>query len=274
MDKINKKERIAHLFKYITFAAIISLAYLIYRFKFDLFSLGGSLMLAAIIYILFSLKSAIKPLSLELSSAALMVTSIVVINFLSYWEINSKIINMTYLIIAYMCLYFFVAITSAIFGLPFKKISSVKETDHRDYLEIMRTLSMPIYIFGLVFAMISGLMVYFILVHEPAGITWPFLKITYIAVFWLVIALFITFIYLSKIKDEDIRKFLLEDKLGIVSYDIKKVKKYFEVFFLLIILFGSMVETQRGMWVLWLETILLLGLLSVVLWKIYKHILR
>ncbi|MDP3261204.1 MAG: hypothetical protein Q8M34_11595 [Thermodesulfovibrionales bacterium] len=272
MNSINK-ERTAHILVYINYAAIILLAYLIYKFKFDLFSFGGSLMLAALIFMLTFLKRVVKPLALELSSAALMVTGLVVINFLSYWEISGKKVDMPYLIIAFLCLYFFVATSSAILGLPFKKIDNVSETEQPVYRQIMRTLSMPMYVFGLVFAMLSGFMVYFILEHEPnASISCPLLKITYVAVFWLVIALFVIYIYLSKIKDDDIRKFLLEEKLNIVHYDVKEVKKYFEIFFFLIIFFGSVAESQRGIWVMWIETILLLSLMSLIIWKIYKHV--
>lgn len=275
MNNINKKERTAHFLVYINYVAIILLAYLIYKFKFGLFSFGGSLMLVAIINMLFYLKRTVKPLALELSSAALMVTGLAVINFLSYWEISGKNIDMTYLTISYICLYFFIATSSAILGLPFKKNDSVSETEKPVYRQIMRTLSMPMYVFGLVFAMLSGLMTYFILVHEPnAVISCPLLRIIYVAVFWLVIALFVIYIYFSKIKDDDIRKFVLEEKLNIVNYNIKKVKKYFAIFFFLIILFGSVMETQRGMWVMWIETILLLGLMSLIIWKIYKHVFQ
>ncbi|GBE00073.1 hypothetical protein BMS3Abin07_02119 [bacterium BMS3Abin07] len=272
-NTINKKERTAQILVYINYAAIILLVYLIYRFKFDPFSVGGSLMLAAFIFMLIFFKRVVKPLALESSSAALMITGIVVINFLSYWEISGQRIDMPYLIIAFLCLYFFVAISSAVLGLPFKKIDSVSETERQVYRQIMRTLSMPMYVFGLIFAMLSGLAVYDILKSEPnAAISCPLLKISYMAVFWIVIAFLVIYIYLSKIKDDDIRKFLLEEKFNIVNYDIKKVKKYYTIFFFLIIFFGSVVETQRGMWVMWIETILLLGLMSLIIWKIYKHV--
>ncbi len=86
------------------------------------------------------------------------------------------------------------------------------------------------------------------------------------------IALLVIYIYLSKFKDKDIRKFLLEEKLNIAHYDLKKAKKYFVIFFFLIIFFGSIMETQRGMWVMWIETILLISLMSLIAWKIYKHV--
>lgn len=272
MNDINKKERTAHILVFINYAVIILLAYLVYKLKPDPFIFGGSLMFAALIFMLIFLKRVVKPLALEASSAALMVTGIVVMNFLSYWEISGKTVNMTFLTIAYICLYLFIAISAAVLGLPFKKIDSVSEGEQPVYRQIMRTLSMPLYIFGLVFAMLSGLMVYFILLHEPTATTWPFLKITYVAVLWLVIALLVIYIYLSKFKDKDIRKFLLEEKLNIAHYDLKKAKKYFVIFFFLIIFFGSIMETQRGMWVMWIETILLISLMSLIAWKIYKHV--
>ncbi len=226
-NDIYKKERTAHILVFINYAAIILLAYLVYKLKPDPFIFGGSLMFAALIFMLIFLKRVVKPLALEASSAALMVTGIVVMNFLSYWEISGKTVNMTFLTIAYICLYLFIAISAAVLGLPFKKIDSVSETEQPVYRQIMRTLSLPLYVFGLVFPMFSGLMLYFILVHEPnAAISCPLLKITYMAVAWIVIGLFITFIYLSKINDEDIRKFIKEEKLNIINYDIRKVKKY------------------------------------------------
>ncbi len=273
LENLNKNERTAQILVYINYAVIILLAYLIYKFKFDPFSLGGSLMLAAFIFMLIFFKRVVKPLALEASSAALMVTGIVVINFLSYWEISGKRTGMSYLTISYICLYFFIAISAAVLGLPFKKIDSVSETEQPVYRQIMRTLSLPLYVFGLVFPMFSGLMLYFILVHEPnAAISCPLLKITYMAVAWIVIGLFITFIYLSKINDEDIRKFIKEEKLGVVRYDTGKIKKYSALFFCLIILLGSAMEIKRGMWVMWIESILIIGLMSLMAWKIYKHV--
>ncbi len=275
MDTINKKGRSANILVFINYAVIILLAYLIYRFKFDLFSFGGSLMLAAVTFMLIFLKRVVKPLALESSSAALMVTGLLVINVLSYWEISGKRIDMPYLTISFICLYLFVAISAAVLGLPFKKIDNVSEADQPVYRQIMRTISMPMYVFGLIFAMLSGLAVYDILKSEPnVAVSMPFLKIAYVTVAWIVIALLVIYIYLLKFKDEDIRKFLLEEKLDSLNYDIKKVKKYFAIFYSLIIVFGSVIETQRGMWILWIETILSLGFLSLIILKIYKHILR
>ncbi len=128
-NDIYKKERTAHILVFINYAAIILLAYLVYKLKPDPFIFGGSLMFAALIFMLIFLKRVVKPLALEASSAALMVTGIVVMNFLSYWEISGKTVNMTFLTIAYICLYLFIAISAAVLGLPFKKIDSVSEVE-------------------------------------------------------------------------------------------------------------------------------------------------
>jgi hypothetical protein len=272
MIEENRKNIITPILTYVHYGAIIFFAYLIYEFKFNPFIFGGSLILVPPICALNFWRRTVKPLALELSFGSLFVAELIIINFLSYWEMSGKSVDTIFLIITYLCLYFFVAISLAIVGLPFKKSNSVNGAEQPYYRQIMRTISMPLYFFGLLFAMFSGLMVYFVLLHEPhVVVSCPFLKITYVAVAWIVIALLVTYIYIGKIQDEEIRKYILEKKLNSVNYDVKKIKKYSVACYLLIIFLGSAMETQRGLWVIWIETILLIGLMSLIVWKIYRH---
>lgn len=279
MDIANKEKKTADTIGWFNFAILILLGYLTYKYQFineASFGLGGSLTIFTITGILIALSYFVKPFILEFSLGTIIITGILIFNLLSFWEISGRPITTEYLILSYISFYSFIPLCLFVMLLPFKKRNNLNEPERTTFFrKIVLTLFLPMFVFGLIFAILSGLAVYDILKSEPnAAISCPLLKITYMAVFWIVIAFFVTFIYLSKIKDEDIRKFLLEEKLNIVNYDIRKVKKYFGIFFFLIIFLGSVVETQRGMWVMWIETILLLGLMSLIIWKIYKHIFQ
>lgn len=275
LDILNKSKK-SYLF-YVNNAILIFLGYLIYKYQFidmPLFGLGGSVMILIFISILIFLRRIIKSLTLELNLGISMITGILIFNFLSYWEISGRTIGATYLNIGFFCLIFFTYIITSIVRIPFKNYDQINESERKFFVrQIMLTILLPVFIFGLAFAMLSGLMAYDILKSEPnIAISCPLLKISYMVVFWIVIALLVTFIYLSKIKDDDIRKFLKDERLDVVKYDTGKIKKYFKIIFLSVIFLGSFGEIVRGMWIMWIETILLLYLMSLIIWKIYKHV--
>ena len=273
MDGIIKQKKIAYTLVYANYAIICFLVFLLYKYKFSLFSLGGSSIFVSISVILIFLMGIIRPLVLELSFAILTITGILIINFLSYWEISVNNLDTPYWIVSFICLFCFVNVYISVVRSPFKKYSDVEESNRGLFRKILLTLLLPNLIMGLIFAMFSALMVYSIRNWEPnVAISYPLLRISYVAVAWLVISFLVTFIYLLKIKDKDIRNFIINEKLNVVKFDTRKIKIYFTLIYFLIIFFGSIIETQRGMWVMWIETILLLGLMSLIIWKIYKHV--
>ena len=195
------------------------------------------------------------------------------INFLSYWETTVVKITVFYLFIFYGLLLWLVIWYLSIIKSAFKTLGQLNEPDQHLIKQIRRTLESPIFV-GTLFSLFSGLMVNFIHKVEPQTYNNPLLKISYVAIAMIIIFLFITFIYLVKIRDEDIKRLLFktEEKYDLQKYDMRKIKKYSLLISVIIIVAGSVIETQRGMWVMWIETILLLVLMSLVFWKIYKHI--
>jgi hypothetical protein len=277
LASINKKEKTGAAILGINNIILILLFYLIYKYQLineTAFGLGGSLTIFTITGIFVSLSFFVRPLLFEFRCGTLIITGILIFNFLSYWEISGKPLTTEYLILSYLFFLNFMPFCSFFMTLPFKSRNSLNEQERSVFSkEILLILYAPAFVFALMFAILSGLMVYFILEHEPnAAISCPLLKITYMAVAWIVIGLFVTFIYLSQISDEDIRKFIREEKLATVRYDTGKIKKYSALLFFLIILFGSGIEIGRGMWVMWIESILIIGLMALIAWKIYKHV--
>ena len=214
----------------------------------------------------------IRSLALELSFGTLIITGILILNLLSFWEISGRNINTPYWIISFICFFCFVNCYLAFVRLPFKNYYDIVESERALFKKIILTLYLPILVMGLAFAMFSALIVYSIQMWEPNfAKAYPLLRVSYVAVVWLVISLLVAFIYLSKVKDMDIKKFLINGKYNVMNYDRKKITKFFILMFVFIILFGSVVEIQRGMWVMWIETVLIVGLMSLIVWKIYKH---
>lgn len=267
-NKMNKQLHIQFSFSCL---AIGVFTYLFFKYPF---SLGGSVMLGWLIAAFIPLTLRIRKLSTEFSIIQLITATIMGINFLSYWEISGKTINIGYLFIFYGFLFLMITRYLLIVDLIFKNIVQLNETDQYLIKQIRRTLVSSVLFIGMIFSLCSGLMVHFIRKVEP--VTYynnPNLRLSYVAIAMLIFFFLIAFIYLTKIKDEDIKGLLskAEEKYNLKNYDAKKIKNYSLLTFVLIIILGSFIEIQRGMWVMWIETILLLALMSLIIWKIYKH---
>lgn len=212
-----------------------------------------------------------KKLSTEFSIIQLILVGIMGINFLSYWEITNVTINIFYLFIFYGCLWLMIMLYLIVSVRHFKK-DSLNESDQHLLRKIRGTLAAPLIFGGMVFSFFSGLMVHATREIEPRLYDNPFLKLSYIVIAVFIFFFFVAYFHLMKIGDNTVKGLLSGEKFNFKEYDIMKIKKYSLLVFISIIVSGSFIETQRGMWIMWIETILLVGLMFLILWKIYKHV--
>jgi len=261
-----------HIHFSITCIAISCFAYLFYKYPY---SLGGSLVLCLFISAFIPLTLRIIKLSSEFRLTQLILADIVGINFLSYLENSVSNTSILYLFIFYSCILFLLYFYSTIADPGFKKYNQINTTDQNLLKQIRLTLAVPLFFVGFVFSLFSGLMVHFIHEYEPQIYYGnPYLRISCVSIAFLIFFFFISFIYLRKINDEDIKELLskADEKYNLKIYDGRKMKNYTLLIYAGTFIIGSGIEIQRGMWIMWFETIILLGLMMLILWKIYKHL--
>lgn len=156
-----------------------------------------------------------------------------------------------------------------------KSPESLDESNRHLKNQLTITL-VPPFLIGMIFAAVTQFPFLELPKYNPQTIANisdnQFLKYTAMSTVGLILGLFVSIIYLLKINDKDLKNLVIEEKRNIIKYDSRKIKKYFLLAFILIIILGSMIELQRGMWVMWIETILLFFLMSLIIWKIYKHV--
>ena len=249
---------------------LILFTYLFFKFPF---SLGGSITLMLIIATTVPLTFSMKNLANEFYIIQFIVAGIMGLNFLSYWEVATLKINVIYLIIFYSLLIWIILWYLVLTQRVLKNKDQLNESDQKLIKKINQTLTAPILFLGLQFSFFSGLMIFFIYKKEPQIYAKLYLKLSYVAIGWLIFFFFISLIYLKKISAENIKRLLanVEKQYYLEKYDKRMIKKYLISILSFIFVVGSMIELQRGMWFMWIETILLLGLMSLIIWKIYKH---
>ncbi|MBI5417585.1 hypothetical protein HZA55_06520 [Candidatus Poribacteria bacterium] len=266
-NKSNKEIKVAYILLYVSCATLILLVFLSMKYSASIESLGGSLIFIPIMAGLFLLFFSIKPLALEFSLFALIISGILAINFFGYLEeIETKLYlkNIYFLLV---CIF----ITFYVFAMSFMQLT--KSPDSLDEFE--RSLRSKLFLI-----LVSSFIIitpFIIISTVNAGYFFSdkknsFLNHSTVNVAFIILSLIISLFYLSKIKDEDIKQILDKKKYHVINFDSNKVKKYLKIGLLLFIVSGSVVEMSRGLWLLWGETILLLGLMTLVIWKIYKHV--
>jgi len=128
---------------------------------------------------------------------------------------------------------------------------------------------------GLTFCVLSSLVVFDISRSDLYLYnSFPFLRALYIGPAGIIFCFFISYVYLSKISDQDMRTLIAEDKFHLIKFDARKIKKWYLLIFCAFVIIGSGIENGRNMWPMWIETVLLVGLMSMILWKSYKHLFQ
>lgn len=275
MDKKKQNAYIPYIFINIGGTLMIAITYLVSKHPDTVGGFGGSFMfflfiMAAIVSFYF-----IRSLSLELSFIPLIIAGIMGINFLGYMEITRGTLSTAYSWIFIGC--FFWTLYWFLFSLfvLLKPPESLDESNRRLKNQLTITL-FPIFLISMIFAAVTRFPFLELPKYNPQNITNmadnPLFNYTTISIGGLILGLFVSLIYLLKINDKDLKNLIIEEKCNVIKLNTNKIKKYFILTSSSVIVIGSIFETQRGMWVMWIETILLVFLMSLIIWKIYKHV--
>jgi len=255
---------------FITLAGIVP-SYLFFKYPF---SLGGSLAICFFILALVPLLFQLRELSSVFVMLSIVLFGILVMNFLSYLE-NAKAITVPYIVIFGLLTLLITAFFYWTICWPLELLETLNDAENKILNQIQRIVLAPSIFIGLAFVTFSSLMILFIrdadrYLYNNAS----YLRGFYISFAGIVFCFLISFIYLRKISDQDIRKLISEDKSKLIPFDARKFRKWFLIIFCWFVINGSLLEIGRNMWPIWIETILLVGIMSMILWKIYKHVFQ
>jgi hypothetical protein len=95
-------------------------------------------------------------------------------------------------------------------------------------------------------------------------------KAIYILLGSTITAISLLIIIWRKVKDNEMNYFL--ESFERIPIDKQKVKKYFILYVVLLIVLSLPFEVSRGMWLFWIECSILIFLMLISLWKFYKQI--
>jgi len=216
-----------------------------------------------------------KSLSLELSYAALVILGIIGINYLANLEMIKGFLSPSYSYLFLGCLIWILYWFWKVFFSLLKRSERLDETFKRIKNRLILISAVSFFI-SIPFGAIITVNYKMLQIYSPLTIKNMannlFFKYTTISLGLVILALCISFIYLLKTSKEDLKKVVMEEKNNIIKFNVDKIKRHFMVVFFASIFVGSIFETKRGMWVFWIETILLVGLMSLIIWKLYQHV--
>ena len=228
--------------------------------------LGGTLIFFPLLALIYCFSYMYKRYQMELSVFALIVLSLIGINYLNYFE-NAGKLSYFWILHIFCFLLIILIISFTILGLrPFSLNLDVVEKE--DFIDIKKKVSERLnlfLIFGLGFCIATGMP--FLVKSDARLIEAGFIRFVPLAVFWLTISFVVTLINLKKIEKYTAYLITRDNKLSFENY-----RKIFFIGLGVIILFGSGLEIQRGVWLLWIETILLFLLTLLSLWCVWQFV--
>ena len=271
----NKRNIFAkYIFLNVNGILMIVLTYLFYKISNGIEGFGSSIILLLLMVGGLFLANVTKSLSLELSLTPLIIAGFIGINYLGYLETKIGFLNMNSLIFI-GCIVWILFWFSRVLFILIKPMESLDEP-HLHLRKQLTLAVMPSFIISITFIAITYVTFLNLQRYEPGylqGRSNPTLfTYTTISTGLFIVALFVSLIYLLKIDDNGLKKLIIGGKCNLIKFNVNRIKRYFIIVFSTIIFMGSILEAQRGMWIMWIETILLLGLMSLIIWKIYKHI--
>ena len=228
--------------------------------------LGGTLIFFPLLALIYFFSYVYKRYQFELSVFALIVLSLIGINFLSYFE-NAGKLSYFWILHMFCSLAIIAIVFFTILGLrPFSL--NLEVMTEESFLEIKKKIGQRLNLllgFGLVFCASTGMP--FLVCPEARLIENGLLKYVPIATFWFIISFIVTLINLKKIEKYTVH-LISKDK----QLNLKNTKKIFLIGLAIMILFGSVLEIQRGAWVQWIETYSLFTLCLLSLWSIWQFV--
>jgi len=249
---------------------IIIILMIIYLDKQVVNAFGGSIVLILLSFIIIIISSLIDNYKLQVSFFNLLITSLLLINFLSFIETNN-LLSVDYLCGAWFLLN--ITIAFIFYYFCFMLIQSRKmKTDDNDLvrLAVQTKVLEPIILFPIIvstFIVITGLnlrnKLLIVDIYEPL--------LAFLMTLWIIIGfLAIIFVFNKLIKD----KYFSYLMAGTNKILVSKYKLKFIICVAIIITIGSGAEIVRGWWFLWFETIVFLIVIVFASYSIARHILQ
>ncbi len=229
--------------------------------------IGGSIIFIPVIPFLILLSFAIKPITPHINYFVLTLVGVLILNYFAYLEMAGIKLDINYQLI-----YIFCVIATLLFYMK-SVLSLVKPIDIFENFNKDIGSKLAIILFSPLFISVGFIVV--IMVNAKPSLFSKYNKVlnySNLNFTFIILGLLISLIYLLKISDSDIKKILIDEKDQIQKYSLDKFRKLFKLSLVFIISFGSLIEINRGLWLLWIETVLIISLMSIILWKFYRNI--
>ncbi|PIS37015.1 MAG: hypothetical protein COT35_08190 [Nitrospirae bacterium CG08_land_8_20_14_0_20_52_24] len=234
-------------------------------------SSGGTLILSIICAFLYVISVAHKKYQLEISFAALSLTSIIGLNFMGYMEFYERSLSIAYtlgfvLILALIVIGFLVITIGLI-----KANASEKESESAEIFEIRKRITQRLFIpvYGFSFTIATGALfagLLFAQAQELFITNW--FRLSYHTLFWVIVSFTICLIALNRVPDFYVDRIVTKERIPISNI---REKLFFG--YVLIVVLSFVCEYYRGLWILWIESNLLIGVILLAAWKVWKHVL-
>jgi hypothetical protein len=246
------------------------------------FSMGGSFVLCLLIAVFMPIVYVFKELGSFIIITCLLICGILALNFMAWWEAVSNI-TMSYIILQHVIVYVIIMALVSLLEWLFIPQDQLDEARLSNLFKYRRVLLVPLFfMFG--FSVFGSLLMFAI--HRDAFDIYSnisVLKVHLVPAASLSLGCLISLVYLNKIDDALIGGLLSERVLDLKIFEsltgrkvdpkaINKgaIMKWYSIILAVIIIMGSVLETQRGLWLMWIETVLLLVLMASIFWRILK----
>lgn len=233
-------------------------------------SLGGSIILSIVCAFFYILSVSYKKYQQEISFAVFLLAAIIGFNYVAYLEFYEQALSIRYAVI--LVLIFVLIIISflvLIIG-PTKVAVKTRQPESSESLEIRKRIYQRLFypVYGFHFTLATGAIFSgFLIAQSPELYTAKWFRLSYHTMFWIIMSFVISLIALSRIPDYYIDSIIMKERIPICNVRRKLLSGY-----ILIVVLGSICEYYRGLWVLWIESSLLLGIIILDAWKVWKHI--
>jgi len=180
--------------------------------------------------------------------------------------INFKNLGIYFFILTLINIFFFVYVCV--------KFINYKNTDLLKKIELSRKVFERIGLFIPPVVLIYSLATYepirIVTYDRGIGINKSKFMFIELSLFWIILSLILTLIFLKRF-DDRIFAYLanIREKLEIPDF-----KKIMIITLVSSFVVGSVIEINRGMWILWLESYILFISFLLVMWKIYKPLFK
>lgn len=233
-------------------------------------SSGGALPLSVICAFLYLVSIAYKKYQLEISFVVLFLVSIIALNFLGYIEIYKHGLSITYILV-FVLTFALILISFLVVTIgPTRPRAKEKQSKMDVTFEIRKRVIQRLMLAGYGFTFIVGTGALFsglLFAQAPEISTTKWFRLSYHTFVWAILSFAICLIGINRLPDFYIEGIITKERISILN-----IRKRLLYGYVLIVALGAACEFYRGLWVLWVESVLLLGITMLIGWKIWKHI--